>query len=305
MPWAAAAAVAGSLISADSQRSASNKATDAQSRAAADANALQKYMYDQTRTDNLPALDARNSGLDQLKLLLGLGGVANKPMQRTEEQLRAALTPRYANDPAGLNAAIRSWQDREAANVKEWQTNGGGAAGFGSLNQRYTGADLQNDPGYQFGLQQGNDNIQSQAAARGGLFSGATQKALAKYGQDYAGTKFNEGFNRFQAQQDSTFNRLAGLAGIGQTGSNQIGMAGQNYANQAGQNMIGVGNAQAAAGMNQANLIGNGLNSLASWGSRNNWGGGGVGNNNDMGWFSKASGQDPMDWFLKYGSGGD
>lgn len=276
MPWAAAAAVAGSLISADAQRSASNKARDAQSGAAADATALQKYMYDQTRTDNLPALDSRNAGLNQLKILLGLGGVQDKPMQRTEAQLRAALAPRYADDPEGLDAAVKIWQDREAAKVADWTKSGGGNANFGALNQRYTGADLKNDPGYQFGLQQGTDAIQSSASARGGLFSGATQKALAKYGQDYAGTKFNEGFNRFQAQQDSTFNRLAGLAGIGQTGSNQIGMAGQNYANQAGQNMIGVGNAQAANSLNQGNILGNQINQLAAWGSRQNWGGNGM-----------------------------
>lgn len=303
--WGVGAAVVGTVVSADAQRSASNKARDAQSGAAADATALQKYMYDQTRTDNLPALDSRNAGLNQLKILLGLGGVQDKPMQRTEAQLRAALAPRYADDPEGLDAAVKIWQDREAAKVADWTKSGGGNANFGALNQRYTGADLKNDPGYRFGLNQVTNSAQHNASARGGLFSGATLKALSRYSQDYAGTKFNDGFNRFQAQQDSTFNRLAGLAGIGQTGTNQIGAAGQNYANQAGQNMIGVGNAQAANSLNQGNILGNQINQLAAWGSRQNWGGSGVGNSNDMGFFSSASGQDPMDWFLKNGSGGD
>ena len=260
--------IIGSVIGADSNRHAVNVQTDAANRATD----LQGRMYDQTRADNLPALDARNAGLNQLKILLGLGGVQDKPMQRSAAQLRAALAPRYVDNPEGLDAAVKIWQEREAAKVADWTKNGGGQANFGALNQRYTGADLKNDPGYRFGLNQVTNSAQHNAAARGGLFSGATLKALSRYSQDYAGTKFNEGFNRFQAQQDSTFNRLAGLAGIGQTGSNQIAAAGQNYANQAGQNMIGIGNAQAAAGMNQANLIGNGLNSLASWASRRDWG---------------------------------
>lgn len=218
MPWAAAAAIGGALISADSQRSASNKQSDA-TKYAAD---LQWDMYDQTRKDNLPALDARNSGLLQLQQLLGIGGNAN-------------------------------------------------AANYGMLNRQFTGANLASDPGYQFGLNQGTQAVERSASARGGLYSGATLKALERYGQDYGGTKFNEAFNRNQATNDSRFNRLASLAGLGQTGTSQIGMAGQNAANMAGGYGIQGANAQAAAQMGSANNLSNGLNQLGAWASRN-WG---------------------------------
>jgi len=266
MPWfAAGAALIGSVIGADSQRSASNKATDAQSRAAADANALQKYMYDQTRQDAQPYRDVGYNALDQLSVLLGLsgGGGAVKPRQRTPEELRAALAPRYANDAEGLNAAVQTWQQREQAAVDEWRKGGGENQGgrpdpaFGSLNQRFDGKGLQNDPGYQFRLQQGQSALENSRAAMGGLFSGATGKALSEYGQGFASNEYQNAYNRYNNDQSNLFNRLSGLAGTGQTANQQVNAAGQNYANQAGANMIGVGNAQAANQLAQGNIRGN------------------------------------------------
>jgi hypothetical protein len=219
MSWfGVGATVVGAVISADAQRSASNKANDATE----SDRELQKYIYDQNRTDNLPALDARNSGLLQLQQLLGIGGNAN-------------------------------------------------AANYGMLNRQFTGANLASDPGYQFGLNQGTQAVERSASARGGLYSGATLKALERYGQDYGGTKFNEAFNRNQATNDSRFNRLASLAGLGQAGSSQLAQSGQNYANQVGAAGFNNANFQGAAQMSQANNLSNGLNQLGAWASRN-WG---------------------------------
>lgn len=122
---------------------------------------------------------------------------------------------------------------------------------------------ITSDPGYQFGLDQGTRALNAGAASRGMTYSGAAGKELTRYGQDYAGTKL-----------DASYNRLSNLAGLGQVGANNNMQAGANYANNAGANMIGVGNAQAAAGMNQANLYGNALNSVSAYGQRNGWFGG-------------------------------
>ena len=290
MPWIAAAvgaggALLGGLIGGDSQRSASNKATDAQSRAAADANALQKYMYDQTRQDAQPYRDIGYGALDQLSVLLGLSGGQGsvKPRQRTEDELRAALAPRYAGDAEGLNAAVQSWQQREQAKVDAWRQGNGQDTGglkdpnFGLLTKKFedqgpfTGKDLQNDAGYQFRLQQGQDALENSRAAMGGLFSGATGKALSEYGQGFASNEFqnaynrytndqNIAYNRYNNDQSNLFNRLSGLAGTGQTANQQVQGAGMNYANQVGGNLIGMGNAQAANQLAQGNIRGNMFN---------------------------------------------
>lgn len=59
-----------------------------------------------------------------------------------------------------------------------------------------TGVDEQNDPGYQFRLNQGNQALNRSAASKGTLLSGGTQKALARYNQDYASNEFQGVYNR-------------------------------------------------------------------------------------------------------------
>lgn len=51
-----------------------NKAAGAQTAAANQANDTQNRMYDQTRADNMPALDSRNASLAKMRELLGIGG---------------------------------------------------------------------------------------------------------------------------------------------------------------------------------------------------------------------------------------
>lgn len=103
--------------------------------------------------------------------------------------------------------------------------------GAGDLMRRFGMADFQEDPGYAFRQQQGQQQIDRQAAARGGLISGAALKATQRFGQDLASQEYQNAYNRFNTDQTSRFNRLASLAGIGQTANNALQTAGQNFAN--------------------------------------------------------------------------
>lgn len=90
-------------------------------------------------------------------------------------------------------------------------------------------------PGYDFRLQEGINARDRSAAARGMLLSGAQQKAIESYGQGLASDEYGAGFNR-----------LAALAGIGQTATGQSGAAGVNYGNALGSaNQFNVNAAQA------------------------------------------------------------
>ena len=128
-----------------------------------------------------------------------------------------------------------------------------------------TPSQVMAEPGYQFGLSDGLKGVQNTAAARGGLYSGATLKALNRYNSDYATTKFNDAFNRQQTQFGNQFNRLTGAAGMGQAGVNQINAAGQTMAGNVGNNILSNANFQGAAGMSQANAWGNLLNRGSSY----------------------------------------
>lgn len=130
---------------------------------------------------------------------------------------------------------------------------------------------VMNEPGYQFGMREGMRGIENSAAARGMGLSGAALRAASRFNSDYAGTRYNDAFNRSQAAFGNRWNRLASLAGIGQTANQQTASAGQNFANQAGQNMMGAANAQAAAGMARGNIYGSALNNFISQGNRANW----------------------------------
>ena len=126
----------------------------------------------------------------------------------------------------------------------------GGGGGFNALNFDYGGFDTT--PGYEFRVAQGRQAIERSAAARGGLNSGATMKALEGYGQGMA------------ADEYGTFmNRLAAGAGRGQTATNSLAGFGQNFANTGSNTLIGQGNARASGYIGQGNIITNGFNNLS------------------------------------------
>lgn len=110
----------------------------------------------------------------------------------------------------------------------------------------------QNDPGFQFRLNQGLKAIQNSAAARGNLLSGGTLKALNNYAQGSASSAYQDvfnrsfqqylqGYNEFQNNQTNRFNRYASLAGLGQQSANTLAQAGQSAADSNARILLGSG----------------------------------------------------------------
>ena len=132
----------------------------------------------------------------------------------------------------------------------------------GYFNQTYTGQDIYSDPSYQFRLQQGQDAIQSSAAAKGGLLSGATLKALQGYGQDMASQEYQNAYNRFNADQTNQYNRLSNIVGMGQNAAAQTGNAGMQTAQAVANNTMAGANAQAAGQIAAGNRTANTFNSV-------------------------------------------
>lgn len=135
---------------------------------------------------------------------------------------------------------------------------------FGAFNRAPTLSDLQLDPSYKFRLDQNLGAIENSAAARGMQLSGSTLKDLSRFSQDFASQEYGNAYSRFMGQRSDQFNRLASLAGIGQSASQATGATAANalgnMGNQIGQNIIGAGNAQAAGQVGAANAISSGLN---------------------------------------------
>ena len=145
-----------------------------------------------------------------------------------------------------------------------------GTADGGEFNRNFTLADFQKDPGYQFRMDQGQSALEHSAAARGGLLNGGTLKAMNRYGQDYASGEFQNAYNRYNNDTTQRFNRLASLAGVGQTATRDVANMGMQNATQVGNNMMSAANARASGYMGQANAIGSGINTLGNWYQQNN-----------------------------------
>lgn len=132
------------------------------------------------------------------------------------------------------------------------------AYGLYASGQKYTSpTDLvQQDPGYQFRLDQGTKALERSAAASGGLFSGKTGKALTEYSQGVASQEYG-----------NAYNRLASLAGIGQSATSQQVNANQNQGTQLADLTTQVGNARASGYVGAANAGAQGTQNLMQLGT--------------------------------------
>lgn len=150
---------------------------------------------------------------------------------------------------------------------------GDGTGETGSLSRNFSAADLNADPvyqsGLQFGLNEGAKGINARALATGNYDSGATLKALTRYGNDYGSTKGAESYNRFVTNQGNNYSRLSGIAGSGQNAANMTGNLGAAYGGQAGSNMIGAANAGAAGLIGATNSINSGVSNYLNYDTSN------------------------------------
>ncbi len=140
------------------------------------------------------------------------------------------------------------------AKLMEGFTNG--TFGPGSIKPfaAPTAAEAAATPGYQFTKAEGNRGVSAAASAGGRSLSGGTLKALDRYNTGLADSTYGDTFSRalqtYQAQltgQSQNYNELAGIAGTGQTATQNINATGTQTAANVGNLMTGIGNTQAAA----------------------------------------------------------
>ena len=264
MPWIGALiSVGGSLLAGSMSSDAASEASGVQQQSSAEAIAEARRQYDQTRTDLAPYRDAGSGAIRRLDVLMG----ASAPQDQVASAQRAKDWFASATPDEIAQWKARSYPGLPADQV-EARAAGDLASldrilGAGSLNRKFTSADFASDPvaqsGLKFGMEQGRDAINARAIAGGGYDSGATLKALTRFASDYGSTKANESYNRFTNDQNSVYNKLAGVSGLGQVANNQIVSAGQNMSNQGVDLITGAGNARAAGIVGGANAWGGAL----------------------------------------------
>lgn len=110
----------------------------------------------------------------------------------------------------------------------------------------------QNSADYQGALTGGQRAIDASAAARGGLFSGATGKRLMDHG-------VNTNAQYLQQYRGN----LGQLMGQGFNATNNAAQLGQNYANTVGGNVTAAGNARAQGILGQGQAFSDGVSNVA------------------------------------------
>jgi len=243
----AAASVVGGGISAMGAESAAGT----QAQAAENAQQISMNEFNTITGQEQPYMNAGYGALNQLDYLLGV-----TPQGQT--QGGAGGQGEYRMGPHGSIIPQVSGGS---------QTPGvsSTAGGFGSLLTPFTAQYMkQYSPAYQFQLQQGQQGVLNQDASSQGALSGAALKDLIGYNQNYANTAFNSAFNQYQTQQGNTFQRLAGIAQLGQAAATNTGQQGTALAGQAAQSATNIGTAQAAGTVGAANALSGGLSNAAT-----------------------------------------
>jgi hypothetical protein len=270
---------------------------------------------------------------------LGMGGVTDADLTKAQQEYQAALASFEAGQQQKVKKKYRSrWlaqqeqlkknlddAGRRLADIQraaEVQKSGAVRPGEFSENlwRDFTVADLKDDPGYKFLLEkgliseggwqtdpgylfrlgEGQKVLENSAAARGGLLSGQTGKALQQYGQNFASNEFGNIYDRYRGlidagygrhvgdftarvgEREAKFGKLTGQSGqglqtLGQLA--QLAFQGQQANNQGTANAVNAAGNYNVMGANaMASGLSSALNSLGSLamyaGSRGGGGGG-------------------------------
>jgi hypothetical protein len=143
------------------------------------------------------------------------------------------------------------------------------------FQQQFTNQDLNSylAPGYEFRLGQGQKANLQASNLTGGAVSGNALRSLQDYSQNFASGEYANAFNQFQSQRTNIYNQLSDIAKMGLTGqqgtANALLGTGTNIASITS----GLGNAQAASQIGQANAYGGavqGVSNAAAYYGMNN-----------------------------------
>mgnify|MGYP003653186803 CR=1 FL=1 len=132
-----------------------------------------------------------------------------------------------------------------------------GAPGTADQRQAFAKDQFTTSPGYEFRREEGLRGINQAGAAAGKLASGQTLKALQRYGDERA----SEDYGNYT-------NRLASLAGVGQSATGSTSNLGAADAGRRASAATDEGAARASGYVGEANAYTNAINNMLYWGGR-------------------------------------
>jgi hypothetical protein len=205
------------------------------------------------------------------------------------QQQAGAATSAAGQQYAATQEAAR--QQREMFDIQNAQQAPYREAGYGALSRigtmlpqltempagykPFTAADLQTNlaPNYEFMKAQGLGATRQAMNVGGG--GSNVERGGIKFAQDYASNAYQNAldnymrqeaqkFNQQQTGTTNVYNRLASIAGIGQTAQGQVNQLGQSTAANIGQLGIGGASALGAGQIGAANAMAGGMQGIGN-----------------------------------------
>jgi hypothetical protein len=207
------------------------------------------------------AIGALNTGAGTANTALSTGfGNAGTALNMGYGNASTALNQNYAS---ALAPYLQNYGQATAGTTQLGNVLGlNGPAGNASALSA-----LQNTPGYQFQLQQGDNSVNAAAAANGTLNSGNQLLALSNYNQGLAGTTYNNYVSQLQPYLAAANQAASGIAsgyqGLGQGQANLATGLGQGQAGLA--TGLGQGQAGIATGLGSATAAQQDQNAQMAW----------------------------------------
>lgn len=266
MAWIAGiAAIAGAALSAD----AAGNAADTQSEAAGQAGRLTQKQFQQTQNRVNPFINTGVQANSLLQAFLGLPG--QTAHERAFQMVNERNLQRFG-EPLDMSRPDHvAWVDSLVPEAqKQIDAERSQADKYGNLLKPFAGQDLSNEPGYQFGLKEGNTALLNRQANSGNMFSGNALRAASQFNQDYAGTKFDAAYNRDAANKQRIYNFLKGASDSGANDALGVGSQGAQAAAVQGNALMSGANAQAAGMVGQANAWNSALGTIYNGYQQNN-----------------------------------
>lgn len=257
------ALLAGSAISGAASASGAKKAAKAQTAAADQATQLQREQFEQTTANYKPYLNAGNDAMAAYLYEMGLGpkpimGAAAPTIETFTET--EPVAPQSGNANGSASFFNGGFSVRKPSSVTKYRVGG---QTFSTLDEAETWANANKTGGTEYGgytqspmakylMQEGVDSITGSAAAAGGLFSGASMKALEDNRRTVIG-----------ADTSDYFAKLFGLTNMGMSAAGNQASAGSAYAGNVGNLAMQAANAKGQGYLATGQAISNTINDAA------------------------------------------
>lgn len=245
MPWGIAAAA---VIAGGAAVYSANKSSNAVEDASNASIAAQNAQLSQSRADTAVSRAAGNSATYKLAKLYGLSMPAI-PLDTSESNfdqqayLKANpdyFTAGYTGTPYEHYLDTQDQQDARAFTPINAAITGATTGGAGDLSG------FTESPDYQFNLSETQKAVDRSAAARGGALSGRAVKESQRYASNLASGEFS-----------NYYNRLAGIAGLGQNATTTAVNVGTSAANNNSAALVNAGNSRASGYVTAAQGVNN------------------------------------------------